>query len=321
MPTATRCTQRHQAGGQRAASASPANTWSTPTSSRSRWPRAPSPARAASCRATRSTTRSPASATRTPGVALISPPPHHDIYSIEDLAQLIHDLKNANRARAHLGQAGGRGRRRHRRGRRGQGQGRHGADQRPRRRHGRLPAHLIKHAGMPWELGLAETQQTLVLNGLRGRIRVQVDGQLQDRPRRGDRRAAGRRGVRLRHARALVALGCIMMRKCHLNTCPVGIATQDPSCARSSPASRSTWIASCCFLAEELREFMAQLGFRTIDEMVGRVDCSTPSPRSPTGRPAGLDFSASCRPPVPTATPTTALRSASRTTAWKSRWT
>jgi glutamate synthase (NADPH) large chain len=161
----------------------------------------------------------------TPGVGLISPPPHHDIYSIEDLAQLIFDLKNVN-PEARLGQAGVRGRRRHGRRRRRQGARRPRDHLRLRRRHRRLAADLDQARRQPWEIGLAETHQTLVLNRLRGRIAVQVDGGC-DRPRRGDRRAARRRRVRLRH-RAADREGCIMMRKCHLNTCPVGVATQDP---------------------------------------------------------------------------------------------
>ena len=156
----------------------------------------------------------------TPGVGLISPPPHHDIYSIEDLAQLIHDLKNANpQARVHvklvseLGVAPSP--------RRVQGARRCGAHLRARRRHRRLPLTSLKHAGAPWEIGLAETQQTLLLNGLRDRIVVQVDGQPQDRSRRGDRRAARRRGVRFRH-RAAGGVGLHHDAGVHLDTCPVG---------------------------------------------------------------------------------------------------
>jgi glutamate synthase (NADPH/NADH) large chain len=206
----------------------------------------------------------------TPGVALISPPPHHDIYSIEDLAQLIHDLKNANsqarisvklvaevgvgtvaagvsKARAdHLTIAGFEG----------------GT--------GASPLTSLTHAGSPWEIGLAETQQTLVLNGLRSRIAVQVDGGLR----------TGRDVVigallgadEFGFATApLIAAGCIMMRKCHLNTCPVGVATQDPILRKRFTGTPEHVINFFFFIAEEVRELMAQLGFRTFNEMVGQV--------------------------------------------------
>ena len=188
-----------------------------------------------------------------PGVGLISPPPHHDIYSIEDLAQLIHDLKNANPRASDQRQAGVRGRRRHDRGRRRQGQGR------PRRRSPATTAaparrrwSSIKHAGTPWELGLAETQQTLVLNRLRGRIRVQADGQMK----------TGRDVVigallgadEFGFATApLVAEGCIMMRKCHLNTCPVGVATQDPVLRAKFQGRPEHVVNFFFFVAEEAR--------------------------------------------------------------------
>ena len=207
----------------------------------------------------------------TPGVGLISPPPHHDIYSIEDLAQLIHDLKNANskarisvklvsevgvgtvaagvsKARAdHVTIAGYEG----------------GT--------GASPLTSLTHAGSPWEIGLAETQQTLVLNGLRGRIAVQVDGGLR----------TGRDVVigallgadEFGFATApLIAAGCIMMRKCHLNTCPVGVATQDPVLRKRFTGTPEHVINFFFFIAEEVRELMAQLGFRTFNEMVGQVD-------------------------------------------------
>ena len=194
--------------------------------------------RAASCPATRCPSTSPRCATRRPASELISPPPHHDIYSIEDLAQLIHDLKNVNPRGAHLGQARLRGRRRHRRRRRRQGAADHVTIAGYDGGTGASPLTSIKHAGLPWELGLAETQQTLVLNGLRGRIAVQVDGRLQTGR---DVVIAAMLGAdEFGFATApLVAAGCIMMRKCHLNTCPVGIATQDPGCAPSSPARPS----------------------------------------------------------------------------------
>ncbi len=207
----------------------------------------------------------------TPGVGLISPPPHHDIYSIEDLAQLIYDLKNVNPAarisvklvsevgvgtvaagvaKAHAdvvlisGDNGGTG---------------------------ASPLSSIRHAGIPWELGLAETQQVLLLNDLRSRIRVQTDGKLQ----------TGRDVVIAALLGAeefgfattpLVAMGCIMMRKCHLNTCPVGIATQDPVLRARFAGHPEHVINFFFFLAEQVREYMARLGFRTFDEMVGRVD-------------------------------------------------
>jgi glutamate synthase (NADPH/NADH) large chain len=207
----------------------------------------------------------------TPGVGLISPPPHHDIYSIEDLAQLIHDLKNANprarisvklvsevgvgtvaagvsKARAdHVTIAGYEG----------------GT--------GASPLTSLTHAGSPWEIGLAETQQTLVLNGLRGRIAVQVDGGFR----------TGRDVVvgallgadEFGFATApLIAAGCVMMRKCHLNTCPVGVATQDPVLRKRFTGTPEHVINFFFFIAEEVREIMAQLGFRTFNEMVGRVD-------------------------------------------------
>ena len=198
---AIRCAPR-SSRWRRAASASPPNIWSIPTTSRSRWRRAPSPARAASCPATRSTRHIAKVRHSTPGVGLISPPPHHDIYSIEDLAQLIRDLKSVNsKARISVKLVSEVGV-----GTVAAGVAKCRAD------HvtisgfeggtGASPLTSLTHAGSPWEIGLAETQQTLVLNGLRGRIAVQVDGGLPHRPRRGDRRAAGRRRIRLRHRAA-----------------------------------------------------------------------------------------------------------------------
>jgi glutamate synthase (NADPH/NADH) large chain len=207
----------------------------------------------------------------TPGVGLISPPPHHDIYSIEDLAQLIHDLKNANdRARISVklvaevgvgtvaagvskakadvvlisGYEGGTG---------------------------ASPLTSIKHAGIPWELGLAETQQILVANDLRGRIRVETDGQLKTGRDVAIAALLGAEEFGFASA-ALVASGCIMMRVCHLNTCPVGIATQDPRLRAKFEGKPEHVVHFMTFIAEELREIMAALGFRTVDEMVGRVD-------------------------------------------------
>ncbi|MEO8663285.1 MAG: glutamate synthase large subunit, partial [Bryobacteraceae bacterium] len=206
-----------------------------------------------------------------PGVGLISPPPHHDIYSIEDLAQLIYDLKNVNPkarisvklvaevgvgtvaagvAKAHAdhvlisGDSGGTG---------------------------ASPLTSIKHAGAPWELGLAETQQVLVLNDLRSRIRVQTDGKLQTGR---DVAVAALLGAEEFgfSTTPLISLGCIMMRKCHLNTCPVGIATQDPKLRAKFTGQPEHVINFFFYVAEELREYMAKLGYRTVDEMVGRVE-------------------------------------------------
>jgi len=207
----------------------------------------------------------------TAGVGLISPPPHHDIYSIEDLAELIHDLKNANRnarisvklvaevgvgtiaagvAKAHAdvvlisGHDGGTG---------------------------ASPLSSIKHAGAPWELGLAETHQTLVLNNLRSRIYVETDGQLKTG--RDVAIAALLGAEEFGFATApLVVLGCIMMRVCHLNTCPVGVATQNPALRERFTGDPEHVVNFMRFVAQELREIMAKLGFRTVEEMVGRTD-------------------------------------------------
>jgi glutamate synthase (NADPH/NADH) large chain len=225
----------------------------------------------------------------TPGVGLISPPPHHDIYSIEDLAQLIFDLKNANpaadisvklvsevgvgtvaagvaKARAdHVTISGFEG----------------GT--------GASPLTSIKHAGSPWEVGLAETQQTLVLNHLRGRIAVQVDGGLR----------TGRDVVvgallgadQMGFATApLIAAGCIMMRKCHLNTCPVGVATQDPVLRKKFTGQPEHVINFFFFVAEEVREHMARMGFRTFDEMVGQTDFLDKDKAIDHWKARGLDF-------------------------------
>ncbi len=207
----------------------------------------------------------------TPGVGLISPPPHHDIYSIEDLAQLIHDLKNANkRARINVklvsevgvgtiaagvakgkadvilisGYDGGTG---------------------------ASPKTSVQHAGLPWELGLAETHQTLLLNNLRSRVRLETDGKLMTGR---DVAIAALLGAEEFGFATLplVALGCVMMRVCHLDTCPVGIATQNPELRKKYSGDPQYVVNLLMFIAEELREYMAKLGFRTIDEMVGRVD-------------------------------------------------
>ena len=207
----------------------------------------------------------------TPGVGLISPPPHHDIYSIEDLAQLIHDLKNANPssrisvklvsevgvgtvaagvAKAHAdhiliaGDSGGTG---------------------------ASPLTSIKHAGMPWELGLAETHQTLVLNDLRSRVILQTDGQLKTG--RDVVIAAALGAEEFGFATApLIVLGCIMMRKCHLNTCPVGIATQDEELRKRFNGKPEHVVNYLFMVAEDARQIMAQLGFRSLIDLVGRVD-------------------------------------------------
>ena len=207
----------------------------------------------------------------TPYVGLISPPPHHDIYSIEDLAQLIHDLKNANpsaRISVKLVSEVGVGTIAA-----GVAKGKadvvliSGYDGGT----GASPQTSIMHAGMPWELGLSETHQTLVYNGLRSRIKVECDGQLKTGR---DVAVAALLGAdEFGFATApLVALGCIMMRKCHLNTCPVGIATQNPELRNLFTGEPEHVVNYFYFVAEELRAIMAQLGFRTVDEMVGRVD-------------------------------------------------
>src|SRR5437660_490985 len=226
----------------------------------------------------------------TPGVGLISPPPHHDIYSIEDLAQLIHDLKNANpkaaisvklvsevgvgtvaagvsKARAdHVTIAGYEG----------------GT--------GASPLTSLTHAGSPWEIGLAETQQTLVRNGLRGRIAVQVDGGV--RTGRDVVIGAMLGADEFGFATApLIAAGCIMMRKCPLNTCPVGIATQDPVLRKRFTGQPEHVINYFFFVAEEVRELMAQLGFRSFDEMVGRVDRLDMVPAVNHWKAKGIDLS------------------------------
>ncbi|HEX3063798.1 MAG TPA: glutamate synthase-related protein, partial [Usitatibacter sp.] len=224
-----------------------------------------------------------------PGVGLISPPPHHDIYSIEDLAQLIHDLKNVNPAArvsvklvSEIGV-----------GTVAAGVAKAKADHVTISGHdggtGASPLSSIKYAGSPWEIGLAETQQTLVLNKLRGRISVQADGQMK----------TGRDVVigallgadEFGFATApLVVEGCVMMRKCHLNTCPVGIATQDPELIKKFEGRPEHVINYFFFVAEEVREYMAKLGLRTFDEMVGRVDLLDVRRGIEHWKARGLDF-------------------------------
>ncbi|HKX41354.1 MAG TPA: glutamate synthase-related protein, partial [Burkholderiaceae bacterium] len=225
-----------------------------------------------------------------PGVGLISPPPHHDIYSIEDLAQLIHDLKNAN-SRASISvklvsEVGV--------GTIATGVAKAKADHVVIAGHdggtGASPWSSIKHAGTPWELGLAETQQTLVLNRLRGRIRVQADGQMK----------TGRDVVigallgadEFGFATApLVAEGCIMMRKCHLNTCPVGVATQDPLLRAKFAGKPEHVVNFLFFVAEEARSIMAQLGIRKFDDLIGRSDLLDMKKGIAHWKAKGLDFS------------------------------
>ncbi len=207
----------------------------------------------------------------TPGVGLISPPPHHDIYSIEDLAQLIHDLKNANnRARVSVKLVAEVGV-----GTIAAGVSKAKADVVLISGHdggtGASPLTSIKHAGVPWELGLAETQQVLVMNDLRGRIRVETDGQLKTGRDVAIAALLGAEEFGFASA-ALVASGCIMMRVCHLNTCPVGIATQDPVLRKKFEGKPEHVVNFMMFIAGELREYMAQLGFRTVGEMVGHVE-------------------------------------------------
>jgi glutamate synthase domain-containing protein 2/glutamate synthase domain-containing protein 3 len=208
----------------------------------------------------------------TPGVGLISPPPHHDIYSIEDLAELIYDLKNANpqaRISVKLVAVSGVGTI-------AAGVAKAHADVILISGHdggtGASPLTSIKHGGVPWELGLAETQQVLLMNKLRDRVVVQVDGQIKTGR---DVVVAALMGAEeFGFATApLVVSGCVMMRVCHLNTCPVGIATQDPALRAQFSGKPEFVINFFRFIAEEVREYMAQLGFRTMDEMIGRVDC------------------------------------------------
>jgi glutamate synthase domain-containing protein 2/glutamate synthase domain-containing protein 3 len=234
-----------------------------------------------------------------PGVGLISPPPHHDIYSIEDLAQLIYDLKNANPrarisvklvaevgvgtvaagvAKAHAdvilisGYDGGTG---------------------------ASPISSIRHAGIPWELGLSETQQVLVMNDLRSRVRVQADGKLQTGRDVAIAAMLGAEEFGFSTA-PLISMGCIMMRKCHLNTCPVGVATQDPELRKKFQGQPEHVINFFFFVAEDLRRIMAELGFRKVDEMVGRVDCLEQRTDVTHWKAKGIDLSSLLyNPPVP----------------------
>ena len=226
----------------------------------------------------------------TPGVGLISPPPHHDIYSIEDLAQLIHDLKNANHharisvklvAEVGVGTVAA-----------GVSKGK--ADVVLISGHdggtGASPQTSIMHAGLPWELGLAEAHQVLVMNNLRGRIVVQTDGMIRTAKDVVIATLLGAEEYGIATA-SLVVIGCIMMRKCHLNTCPVGIATQDPELRRRFTGQPEHVVNFFFMLAEEIRELMAKLGFRTINEMVGQVDRLDARAAIAHWKAQGLDFS------------------------------
>ena len=225
-----------------------------------------------------------------PGVGLISPPPHHDIYSIEDLAQLIHDLKNANpRASISVKLVSEVGV-----GTVATGVAKAKSDHIVIAGHdggtGASPLSSVKHAGSPWELGLSETQQTLVLNGLRGRVRVQADGQMKTGR---DVAIAAMLGAdEIGFATApLVVEGCIMMRKCHLNTCPVGVATQDPELRAKFSGKPEYVVNYFFFVAEEVRQIMAQLGIKTYEELIGRVDLLDKSKAISHWKAKGLDFS------------------------------
>jgi len=225
-----------------------------------------------------------------PGVGLISPPPHHDIYSIEDLAQLIYDLKNVNpKARISVKLVSESGV-----GTVAAGVAKAHADVVLIAGHdggtGASPLTSLKHAGTPWELGLAETQQVLVLNDLRSRITVQTDGKLQTGRDVAIAALLGAEEFGFSTA-PLVAMGCIMMRKCHLNTCPVGIATQDPILRKKFQGKPEHVINYFFFVAEQVRELMARLGFRRMDEMIGRSDMLDMRPGIDHWKAKGLDYS------------------------------
>jgi glutamate synthase (NADPH/NADH) large chain len=225
----------------------------------------------------------------TPGVGLISPPPHHDIYSIEDLAQLIHDLKNANpQARVHVKLVAEVGV-----GTVAAGVSKAHADVVLISGHdggtGAAPLTSLKHAGGPWELGLAETQQTLLVNGLRDRITVQVDGQLKTGR---DVVVAALLGAEeYGFATApLVVSGCIMMRVCHLDTCPVGVATQNPELRKRFSGRPEFVVTFFQYVAQEVRQYLAALGFRSLDEAIGRADLLDVSPAVNHWKASGLDL-------------------------------
>ena len=226
----------------------------------------------------------------TPGVTLISPPPHHDIYSIEDIAQLIYDLKNANQdARVSVklvSQVGV--------GTVAAGVAKGKADMILISGYdggtGASPLSSIKHTGAPWELGLAETQQTLVLNKLRNRVRLQTDGQLKTGRDVAIATLLGAEEFGFATS-ALVVCGCVMMRKCHKNTCPAGVATQDPALRKNYTGKPEHIVNFLTMLAEEMRTYMAQLGFKKLDDMVGRVDLLECNDAIKFWKAKGLDFS------------------------------
>eukprot|EP00611_Tribonema_gayanum_P031149 TRINITY_DN8899_c0_g1_i2.p1 TRINITY_DN8899_c0_g1~~TRINITY_DN8899_c0_g1_i2.p1 ORF type:complete len:1609 (-),score=666.41 TRINITY_DN8899_c0_g1_i2:199-4962(-) len=237
-----------------------------------------------------------------PGVGLISPPPHHDIYSIEDLAQLIHDLKNANPngevsvklvSEVGVGVVAA-------------GVAKAKADHITVSGHdggtGAAVWTAIKGAGLPWELGVAEAQQTLVLNDLRSRVRLQTDGQLKNGRDIAIAALLGAEEFAFSTA-PLIAMGCVMMRKCHLNTCPVGVATQDPELRRKFTGKPEHVVNFFYLMAEELRGLMAEMGFRTVEEMVGRVDMLEVNPDVLHYKSRGLDL-------TPLLTPASSLNEA-----------
>ncbi|MFI7032030.1 glutamate synthase large subunit [Microbispora rosea] len=239
----------------------------------------------------------------TPGVGLISPPPHHDIYSIEDLAQLIHDLKNSNpRARVHVKLVAEVGV-----GTVAAGVSKAHADVVLISGHdggtGASPLTSVKHAGAPWELGLAETQQTLLLNGLRDRIVVQADGQLKTG--RDVVIAALLGAEEYGFATApLVVSGCVMMRVCHLDTCPVGVATQNPELRKRFTGKPEFVVNFFEFIAQEVREYLAELGYRSLDEVIGRADLLDTTQAIEHWKASGLDLSPILhQPELPEGTP------------------
>ena len=231
----------------------------------------------------------------TPGVGLISPPPHHDIYSIEDIAQLIHDLKNANReARISVKLVSEVGV-----GTIAAGVTKAKTDHLVISGHdggtGASPLTSIKHAGLPWELGIAETHQTLVMNNLRSRVVLQTDGQLKTGRDIAIAALLGAEEYGFATA-PLITLGCIMMRKCHMNTCPVGIATQDPELRKKFKGKPEHVVNYLFMVAEELRKIMANLGLRTVNEMIGRVDLLDTQYAIEHWKASGLDLSSILEP-------------------------
>ena len=231
----------------------------------------------------------------TPGVGLISPPPHHDIYSIEDIAQLIHDLKNANReARISVKLVSEVGV-----GTIAAGVTKAKTDHLVISGHdggtGASPLTSIKHAGLPWELGIAETHQTLVMNNLRSRVVLQTDGQLKTGRDIAIAALLGAEEYGFATA-PLITLGCIMMRKCHMNTCPVGIATQDPELRKKFKGKPEHVVNYLFLVAEELRKIMANLGLRTVNEMIGRVDLLDTRHAIKHWKASGLDLSSILEP-------------------------